>query len=211
MVKELTVDIWQVNLDQDEQTLKELESLLSEEELARAHRLKIEDVKRRFVASRGMLRRILARYTGGKSEDLKFQYNSNGKPELIQSKVCFNLSHSGDVALYAVTLDRAVGVDIEKVKENINYKELAKRYFSEQEFNSIMSHPESQQKEKFYRCWTRKEAYLKAKGSSIAQLLDKNVDTSNWFVADLDSIGSSYIAAVAVEGESADVRYHKSF
>jgi 4'-phosphopantetheinyl transferase len=74
------VDIWRVNLDQDEQTMKALESLLSEEELARARRLKIEDVKRRFVASRGMLRRILSRYTGEKPKDLKFQYNSNGKP-----------------------------------------------------------------------------------------------------------------------------------
>jgi 4'-phosphopantetheinyl transferase len=104
------------------------------------------------------------------------------------------------VALYAVALNRAVGVDVEKIKENINYKELAKRYFSEQEFNFIMSKPESQQKKQFYRGWTRKEAFLKAKGSSIAQLLDKNVDTSNWFIADLDSLDSSYIAAVAVEG-----------
>lgn len=211
MAKELTVDIWRVNLDLDEQTLKEFESLLSEEELARAQRYKIDKTRRRFVASRGMLRRILARYTEEKPEDLKFQYNSNGKPELIHNKVRFNLSHSGDMALYAVTLDRVVGIDIEKVKENINYKELAKRYFSEQEFNSIMSHPESQQNEAFYRCWTRKEAYLKAKGSSIAQLLDKNVDTSNWFISDLDSIGSSYLAAVAVEGENAEIRYHKSF
>jgi 4'-phosphopantetheinyl transferase len=211
MAKELTVDIWQVNLDLDEQALKELESLLSEEELARAQRYKIDKTRRRFVASRGILRRILARYTEEKPEDLKFQYNSNGKPELIQSKVRFNLSHSGDMALYAVALDWAVGVDIEKVKENINYKELAKRYFSEEEFNSIMSRPQSQQKAEFYRCWTRKEALLKAKGSSIAQLLDKNVDTSNWSIADLDSLDSSYIAAVAVENKEAEIRHLKSF
>ena len=206
-LKQNQIDIWRVHLDLDGPFLKDLENLLSEEELARAEKLRFEKQRRRFIVARGLLRCILSRYTGEKPEELKFRYNPNGKPELLHNKVCFNLSHSGDIALCAVTLNKPVGVDIEQISKDINHKELTKQYFSEQESNAILGLPEEQQKEAFYRCWTRKEAFAKAKGSSILNVLDKNKDMSNWFIAEVNSPGNSYIAAVAIEGENIEVQH----
>jgi len=202
-LNENQVHIWRAHLDSEH--LNDLKNLLSKEELARADRLRFEKQRNRFIAARGLLRHILSRYTGERPEELRFRYNSNGKPELHDKKVCFNLSHSGDTALCAVTLDKAVGIDVEKIREDIEYKKLAKQYLSEKESNTILSLPEEQQKEAFYRCWVRKEACVKAKGGSLSELLGKNDDTSKWFIADLDM--DSYIAAVAVEGKQAEIRY----
>ena len=148
-LKQNQVDIWRVRLDLDPSSLKDLKNLLSEEELARADRLRFEKQRKRFIAARGLLRRILSRYTGERPEELKFHYNSNGKPELLNKKVRFNLSHTGDIALYAVTLNKPVGIDVEQIRKEVKYKELAKQYFSEQESNSILSLPEDQQKRAF--------------------------------------------------------------
>jgi 4'-phosphopantetheinyl transferase len=205
-IKQNQVHIWRVNLDLDGPSLNNLKNLLSEEELARADRLRFEKQRNRFIAARGLLRRILSRYTGEEPGELEFRYNPNGKPELLNNKVRFNLSHSGDIALYAVTLDKPVGIDVEQIRKDIKYKELMKQYLSEEESNAILGLPEGQQKEAFYRCWTRKEAFAKAKGSSILDVLDKNKDMSDWFIAEVDSPGDSCIAAVALEGQNAEIR-----
>ncbi|MBW2999891.1 4'-phosphopantetheinyl transferase superfamily protein, partial [Candidatus Woesearchaeota archaeon] len=166
------VDVWRVNLDVDNNSLNELQSLLSEKEIARAEKLIPKKKRKRFIVSRGMLRKILSHYTGQNPKELKFQYNKNGKPELIDSSIYFNLSHSEDLALYAVALNRAVGIDIEKIKDDTDHMRLAKEYFSEKEYNNIINLPADKQKETFYRIWTRKEAFAKAKGGKILQLLD---------------------------------------
>lgn len=203
-IKQNQIHVWRVSLDLDSSSLKDLRNLLSEEELARADKLRFEKQRNRFIAARGLLRRILSHYTGEKPEELKFRYNPNGKPGLANNKVCFNLSHSGDIVLYAVTLNKPVGIDVEKI-ENIDHKELARQYFSEQEANTILGLPEGQQKEAFYRCWARKEAFAKAEGGDISQLLGRGIDTSKWFIADLDL--ESCIAALAVEGKNIEVQH----
>ena len=91
-IKQNQVDVWRVRLDLDDSSLKDLKNLLSEEELARAERLRFEKQRKRFIAARGLLRRILSRYTEEKPEELKFHYNRNGKPEHLNNKVRFNLS-----------------------------------------------------------------------------------------------------------------------
>ncbi len=209
-IKQNQVHIWRVSLDLDNHSLEDLKNLLSEEELAKADKLRFEKQRNRFIAARGLLRRILSYYTGEKAEELEFHYNSNGKPELPNNEVHFNLSHSGDVALCAVTLDKPVGIDVEKIKD-IDHKELARQYFSEQEANAILILPEGQQKEAFYKCWTRKEAFAKAKGGSILDVLDKNKGMSDWFIAEVNPPGGSYIAAVAVEGKNAEILYFQDY
>lgn len=204
-IKQNQVHIWRVSLNLDGPSLEDLRNLLSEEELARADKLRFEKQRNRFIAARGLLRRILSRYTGEEPEELEFRYNQNGKPELLNKKVRFNLSHSGDVALYAITLGKPVGIDVEQMRKDVKYKELARQYFSEEESDAILALPEGQQKEAFYRCWTRKEALAKAKGGSMLKFLDSIADTSKWFIADLDL--ESCIAVVAIEGENTEIRY----
>jgi 4'-phosphopantetheinyl transferase len=209
-LKKDTVDIWRVDLDINGNQLHDLQKLLSQDEIARAERLKSEELKKRFIAARGFLRKILSSYTGQDPKDIMFRYNEDGKPELINNQIQFNLSHSKDIALYAVALERAVGIDIETIDPHADHMRLAKEYFSEQEFRDIAALPPDQQKKAFYRAWTRKEALAKAKGSSVLKFLDKNDkshDGSGWSIAELEYAGDSYISTVAVRGEDIDIRY----
>ena len=198
------VEIWKIDLNINEKELDALKGLLSPEELSRFGRFRSDDQKRRFAAARGNLRRILSRYTGEKPQDMVFEYGEQGKPDLNNRKVRFNLAHSGDAALLAVTKDKAVGVDIEKMKD-LDYAKIAKHYFSDTEFRIIMSFPEKERKKEFYRNWTRKEAYAKARGSSILQHLNNNDEGSGWFIADLET-DNAHVAAVAVEGKEIEIR-----
>lgn len=200
------VDIWRVDLNVDEKGLLALKELLSPEELSRFERFRSDDQKRRFAAARGNLRRILARYTGERPQDLVFEYGEQGKPELSSRKVRFNLAHSGDAALLAVTKDKAVGIDIERIKD-LDYAKIAKHYFSKPEFENIVSLPEDKRKPEFYRAWTRKEAYAKARGGSILQHLNNNDKNLDWFIADLE-MDESHIAAVAVKGKEVGIQHH---
>ena len=202
-LKQNQVDIWRLNLDLDENSLNELQNLLSEEEITRAEKLKSKELRRRFIAARGMLRKILSRYTRKNPQDLKFQYNQNGKPELVDSQIYFNLSHSQDLALCAVALN-PVGIDLEKIKDNLNHLKLAQEYFSEKEYNCILNLPQEQQKKAFYQIWTRKEAYVKAKGSSLSKSLSRDLDTPGWFITDLNI--DSYATALAIESKKIEIR-----
>lgn len=203
------IDIWDADIDSIDFNTEEFKKILSSDELERADRLVSKELKNHFIVSRGILRKLLSRYSGIKPEAILFQYNNYGKPELIQKneedKIFFNLSHSGTRTFYAFTLNIAVGIDIEQIKEKIDYENIAKRYFSDQEFKTIMNLPVIQRKETFYRFWTQKEAYAKAIGSSIFHLFDKKADTSQWFIFNFNF--DSYIAAVTVNKKNSKVRY----
>lgn len=155
----------------DVEAIEELEEALSPEEVARALQFCRSSHRRRFIAARGILRHILARYTGQEPRDLKFSYTDRGKPSLAKrsprQEISFNLSRSDDFALYAVSRSREVGVDLERVCSMDDLKRIANLFFSKGELVVFEASRPTDQLQAFFRIWTRKEAYLKARGLGI--------------------------------------------
>lgn len=150
--------------------------LLSADERARASRFKVEDARRAFIVSRSFLRTILGDALGCPPQTLRFGVGAHGKPFLAgahaESGIEFNVSHSGQVFLYAVSRGRPVGVDVECKREGLAVKELARRYFAPAEARLLLEEaPADERLNSFYRCWTRKEAYLKARGTGLTTQL----------------------------------------
>ncbi|MEM9271335.1 MAG: 4'-phosphopantetheinyl transferase superfamily protein [Cyanobacteria bacterium P01_F01_bin.143] len=177
------IHIWRANLDLPATQIKNLASILSEDEKIRANRFRFEQHRDRFIVGRGRLRQLLGNYLQIKSEQVIFAYSDRGKPSIISSlnkrSLQFNLSHSQNLALYAFNYQRIIGVDLEYIKDNIEYKQLAQRFFSPQELQLINSYPERTQKTIFFQLWTAKEAYLKATGDGLAGSLDQIEFTLN--------------------------------
>jgi 4'-phosphopantetheinyl transferase len=154
-----------------------LATTLSPDERLRAERFRDDLDKTRYIVCRGFLRGLLARYTQIDPSDLEFAYGEHGKPvlaEACRSKALqFNVAHSHQLALYALTRERSVGVDVEQVRPLADAARVAAHYFSARENAALRALPESARTEAFYACWTRKEAYLKARGSGLAEPLDQ--------------------------------------
>jgi 4'-phosphopantetheinyl transferase len=132
-----------------------------------------DELRNRFVLSRGLLRIQLAGYCGTSAESLAFTYGPNGKPSLaFFDTIGFNVSHSGEIAAYAFTKGAAVGVDIEQHKDLPEVEKIARRFFSSEEYDELMEIPQTQRREAFFGCWTRKEAYIKARGGGLSIPLD---------------------------------------
>jgi len=153
-----------------------LYDLLSEDERVRAARFKVEEPRRSFIVSRGFLRTILAEALGCGPETIRFGEGEHGKPFLAgmhsESGIEFNVSHSGEVFLYAVSRGRTLGVDVEWKKEERAIEKLAHRYFAPAEARSLLEEARPEERlDSFYRCWTRKEAYLKARGTGLTTKL----------------------------------------
>jgi 4'-phosphopantetheinyl transferase len=170
------VHVWSAALDGELPAAAELERLLSTDERARAGRFTSAGVRDRFVAARGLLRLILARYLKRDAAQLNFTHGTQGKPalaaEFAGEGLQFNLAHSGNRALYAVALHRAVGIDIEQLRPGLDHEKLARRFFSPGEVAAMESLPPELRIQAFYRCWTRKEAYLKGCGAGLSLPLD---------------------------------------
>jgi 4'-phosphopantetheinyl transferase len=216
------IHVWLASLDISSQLLGELGSTLSADEIARAKRFYFQHDRRRFVSRRGILRAILAKYLETKPSALRFVSNEFGKPRVEDSQeacnVSFNLSHSGELVLIAVAIDRDVGVDVEFIDNSVPYEEIASRFFSVNEIAALGALPQSLRPARFFNCWARKEAYIKARGRGLSIPLDsfdvwpikgetatsvsieKSTDTSNWKIENL-KIDSRYAAAVAAAGQ----------
>jgi 4'-phosphopantetheinyl transferase len=170
------VHIWKSSLDLSPEALEQAIAVLAEDEIERARRYKFARDRRRFVAARAFLRRTLAGYVSATPRELIFAYGRSGKPELPPvsngETVAFNLSHAGDLALLAVTRDRRVGVDVEYIDELPDLHAVASRFFSARENAALNEFPANSRVVGFYRCWTRKEAFLKALGDGLAHPLD---------------------------------------
>ena len=150
--------------------------MLSPEEQVRARRFHAERHRRRFVVAHGALRQILGTYLERQPETLAFAAGPNGKPSLAgdepgRRRLEFNLSHSGDLALVAVAWDRPVGVDLEEWERDMNHLELAERFFSPAERESLRALAASADDlvRGFFAAWSRKEAYLKASGHGVTR------------------------------------------
>lgn len=211
------VHLWQRRLDASAAEVSACYEHLSSEEQERARRFRVERPRKEFVLTRGTLRSLLARYLGGRPQEVCFRYAGQGKPALQgESDLFFNVSHTNGLALIAFVKQRAIGVDVENVTRETEAERLAERFFSERERKALRPLIGSELKAAFFRCWTRKEAYIKAKGDglslplhqfdvSIAEgdqdaLLATRPDpdeAARWTICDI-AIGPGFAAAVAV-------------
>lgn len=172
------VDVWRYSLNVGAAETAQLRSFLSHDELQRAARLVQTRHCDRFIAAHGRLRKILSHYTGCEPGQLAFEVSDAGKPSLrplgaASEPLHFNLTHSEDVAAVAVCRTAQVGIDIEMVRPVQDG--LAPRYFAPEETASIEALPQDRQLAAFFRCWTRKEAFVKATGEGIRRGLNSFV------------------------------------
>jgi 4'-phosphopantetheinyl transferase len=217
------VHIWKAELQIGLRRLDEMVSILTGDERARAERFHFARDRRRFIARRGYLRRLIARYLGSAPADVRFSYSAAGKPVLARDcggdELSFNMSDSGEFAVYAFTLAEtspAIGIDVEQIEPAVAQELIAKHFFSAYEIATLRALPAAEQIQGFFNCWTRKEAYLKAIGAGLAKSLDQfdvsltpgepaellraadGTNTSHWVLQELN-VGCGYAAAVAIK------------
>ena len=165
------------SLDQTQSQIQSFLHTLAADEQARAERFHFERDREHFIVARGVLRAILGRYLNRAPERLSFCYGAHGKPALAgeagADAIRFNVSHSHGVALYAVTRGREVGIDLERIRFDLAVLEIAERFFSRREVATLRTLPTEAQRQAFFRCWTRKEAYIKARGEGLSLPLDQ--------------------------------------
>jgi 4'-phosphopantetheinyl transferase len=175
LLAEGQVHVWRFSLDLPPATIESLWLVLSADEQVRANRYRFTRDRSWFVARRGRLRLILARYLGLDPAGLQFSYNPYGKPALqpqASGSLCFNLSHSQGLALFAFARQVNIGVDLEHLRADFNYLELAERFFSSQEISELRALSPALRPQGFFLCWTRKEAFIKAHGEGLSLPLD---------------------------------------
>ena len=218
------VHVWYFSLDFPADALESLIELLDTEERERAARFKFAAPRNQFVASHAFLRTMLGRYLGTDPREISFRTSSHGKPELTGGELGFNLSHTEGTAIVAVARGLAVGVDVERVRANLEPLELAGRFFSPQEAAWLRAQPEAQRLPAFFACWTAKEAYIKARGGGLSiplaefsviphsgqselklEIHGKPEDSKRWSIWQLD-LGADLRSALAVEGRNLTVR-----
>jgi 4'-phosphopantetheinyl transferase len=216
------VHVWRAALDVAPSQVDSLLDTLAEDEQARARRFYFPTDRARYIVARGALREILGIYLKIGAQAVPFQYGPHGKPELARAAgengIHFNISHSRGVALYTVTHGREVGIDLEFIREDFDVEQLAGQFFSQREIATLGALPLGVRKYAFFLCWTRKEAYIKARGEGLSLPLDQfdvslipgepaallrtqadPDEASRWSLHEL-SIGPDYAAALAVEG-----------
>lgn len=171
------VHVWRVPLERPVGEFVQLQTILAPEERTRAAAFFFEKDRHHWTVARATLRLLLGRYLQAEPHRLQFTANEYGKPTLTppfaDTHLHFNLSHSGTLALYAFAYDRQLGVDVEYMRTGIDYQDLAAHYFSLSECATLHVLPAPLQEEAFFLCWTRKEAYIKARGMGLSLALDQ--------------------------------------
>jgi 4'-phosphopantetheinyl transferase len=197
-------------------------ALLDSEERQRAGRFRFEVSRDAFIASHGWLRAVLGRYLNADPRSIEFTFGNRGKPALQGTPLQFNLSHSGAIAACAVARSEEVGIDIEKLRPMSDLERVARRFFHPEESRKLLALREEDRAPAFFRCWTRKEAYIKALGDGLFAPLDRfevtlapgepvafvHIDdrpAAEWSLLGLD-VGPDYTGAVAIRGTDWVVR-----
>ena len=220
------VHVWRTSLNTSSVHLQSLQRALSPDELERANRFHFAHHRHHFIVARGTLRTLLSRYLNTSPKELHFQYNVYGKPalDIPATRLQFNLSHSHELALFAFSYNRELGVDIEYMNRNIEYDELAQHTFSLQEAAIVTALSGEAKREGFFNCWTRKEAYIKSRGMGVSldlasfdvslrpgdpatllQSRENPHEVTRWRFEALNA-GEDYKAAIAVEGHDWQLR-----
>jgi 4'-phosphopantetheinyl transferase len=218
------IHVWRSHLSVGASEQSLLHECLTADEKERAARFHFDRDRNRFVAARGNLRSILAQYLNRRPSDLRILYGEGGKPILAPdstgSRLGFNLSHSEDLAVLALGWERNIGIDIERIRPDVAYEDIARSHFSTGEVISLMGLAPRDRVEGFFLAWTRKEAYVKACGDGLQVPLDsfdvnlvpgkpasflRGVD-SRWQILDC-LVERDYPAALVYDGAPADVRF----
>ncbi len=223
------IHVWCTALERPAAQLDRFVRLLSPDEHARAGRFHFERDRRRFIVGRGALRMILSRYLQVDPERLRFGYSARGKPYLLPElnwcALQFSLAHSNELVVYAFVCKSAVGIDLEYVHPLADAEQLAARFFAPGEVAALQALPDDQKLAAFFNCWTRKEAYIKARGDGLAYPVDhfqvslapgeparllkiegSAEEAARWFMAAFMP-DPAYIAALAVEGCASDLEF----
>jgi 4'-phosphopantetheinyl transferase len=213
------VHLWLAKLD--DRLADNVRHALSADEISRSDRFHFAKDRNHFTAARGFLRTLLSAYTGINSAELRFSYSEKGKPSLEETQqhgLNFNLAHSHQLAIYALSRGKAIGVDLEYVKEGMAGEKIAERFFSAREIEMLNSLPVELKNEAFFNCWTRKEAYIKARGEGLSMSLDdfdvsllpgepaallgnqkEPTEVTRWTMRTIP-VPAGYVAALVVEG-----------
>ncbi|PAW78568.1 MAG: hypothetical protein B9S32_06500 [Verrucomicrobia bacterium Tous-C9LFEB] len=220
MTKPGTVEVWSIAWTEHLAQIEDCRALLSTAERTKADAFHFERDRQRYSISHAALRSLLAQHVSLAPADIMIQQNGWEKPRLEPPHcgVHFNLSHSGDLALVAISHDYEVGVDVEQIKPLPDLATLAARFFSKSESTTLFQLPAAEQTPAFFRIWTRKEAWLKARGDGLSLPLAEfdvslepgctsallatrfaPAEVTRWRVSDLPS-PPDYSAALAVEG-----------
>jgi 4'-phosphopantetheinyl transferase len=169
--------VWRASLDQPADMIAKLAPFLSQDEYQRAMRRYRPVDRDRFIVGRGILRKIISAYLALQPGQLRFTYNEYGRPAVSDDQndcaLNFNLAHSAELVLYAVTRGRVVGIDIEYIHDDFATLEIAEHFFSKDEVAALKSLPADQRTIGFFNCWSRKEAFIKAKGMGVSYPLDR--------------------------------------
>lgn len=223
------VHLWRACTDQPDPVLHMLAQTLSNDERSRSERYYIERDRQRFIASRGILRMILSSYLQTSPGSIKFRYSKYGKPLLDEAiginNLNFNISHSAGLAIIAIVLTKAIGVDLEKIRPVPEAEQIVRKLFSQNECEIFCELSETAKLEAFFNCWTRKEAYIKARGRGLSLALDQFavsfapgeparllcvekdlIDTTRWSISAFTP-ASGYAAALAVQGCGLGINY----
>jgi 4'-phosphopantetheinyl transferase len=217
------VDVWRVSLDSPSAEA----SVLSSDEISRANRFHFEKDRIHFVRCRAALRRLVGKYLTIPADEVRFEYLTNGKPQLAadqnQRSLQFNVSHSAGLALIAFGTERGLGIDVEKIRADVDTAALSERFFSLRERAGLKQLAEELRVPGFFACWTRKEAFLKATGEGLSfPLADFSVSThpdrgaeleeikgnaaagKQWFLTDL-AVSEEYRAALALQSNRCEL------
>ena len=166
------IHIWSANLDQPENISQKYYLVLSQQEKDQADKYKVKELRDRYILSKGILKQLLADYKTCEYQEIKFEYNSFGKPCIATSSnaddICFNLSHSGNLAVFSFVKNKNIGIDVEQVQEIPDMDGVVNLCFSEFEKEWFYRISPGQKKEIFYKIWTTKEAYIKAIGKGFS-------------------------------------------
>ena len=221
------VHVWRAAVDMPLSSMVQLRQVLSSDERERADRFHFEMDQKRCVIGRGVLRSLLGQILHIPAAQLRFECDDFGKPCLIAGQglpMQFNISHSGDLVLIAIAKGRAVGVDVEKIRADLDSDSIAARFFSANECKELASLAGPERCQAFFTCWTRKEAYLKARGVGLSLPLDRfdvsflpneeprllatrddPFEARQWRLQAVD-LGSDYAAALAAAGSDWKLR-----
>jgi 4'-phosphopantetheinyl transferase len=229
------VNIWKVPLLLPVGVITSFEKILSLEEIIKSRQFLFKKERDRFIISRGALRTILSSYLNEHPGKFVFGYGTHGKPFLTHPPTAcnlkFNLSHSIDMAIIAVSPSTNLGIDLEKVRTLPQLKQIVERFFSQEECLFFESANSEVRERTFFQIWTRREAAAKALGLDLSAALSdigipffspgngirfeylqntaRNIQSgmNSWFIQDLQ-IDASHVGAICLEGESCEVAYH---
>lgn len=227
------VHVIRLKLDLPEITCDRLSQFLTDDERARAARFRVDGPRQQFLICRSTLRRLLSSVLNVPSAEVPIQCGNHGKPSVPAAAVGhsnhgieFNVSHSGQLGLIAITTGHPVGVDVEQFDTRVQILKLAERFFSPFEAESLANLAPHKQLAGFYRGWTCKEAYIKAIGNGLSQSLasfrveidpekparlthidDRPHEVNQWTTRELH-VETGYAAAVMVARADCQIECH---